>query len=214
MKTWFFGILIVIALGIAGLCRGYPVPAVVSGLNEWTLDVQFDQPQQIDVRIPGRKGTKRYWYIVLTLTNNTTLDEVPFYPACDLMTDTFEITPAGSETRQVVFEKIKRHRQGKYPFLELLDLAGNKVLRGVDNTKDIAIIWPDFDQKAKEVTLFIAGLSNETAVIDHPIDKDSDGKPKKVYLRKTLALKYAIGGDEKLRDQAKLAYKAESWVMR
>ena len=96
----------------------------------------------------------------------------------------------------------------------MLDLAGNKVLSGIDNTKDIAIIWPDFDQKAKEVTLFIAGLSNETAVIEHPLDKDSEGKPKKVYLRKTLALKYAIGGDEKLRDQAKLAYKAKSWVMR
>jgi hypothetical protein len=214
MKTWFFGILVVSALGIAGLCSGYPAPAVVSGLNEWTLEVQFDQPQQIDVRIPGSKGTKRYWYIVLTMTNNTNRDEVPFYPACDLMTDTFEITQAGSKIRQVVFEKIKRRHQGKFPFLELLDLADNKVLRGVDNTKDIAIIWPDFDKKAKEVTLFIAGLSNETAVIEHPLDKDSEGKPEKVYLRKTLVLKYAIGGDEKLREQAKLAYKAKNWVMR
>ncbi len=214
MKTWFFGILVVSALGIATLCRGYPTPAVVSGLNEWTLDVQFDQPQQIDVRIPGQKGQKRYWYIVLTMTNNTNRDEVPFYPACDLMTDTFEITAAGSKTRQIVFEKIKRRHQGKYPFMELLDLVDNKVLLGMDNTKDIAIIWPDFDKKAKEVTLFIAGLSNETAVIDHPLNKDSEGKPKKVYLRKTFVLKYAIGGDEKLREQAKLAYKAQSWVMR
>ena len=185
MKTWFFGILVVSTLVIATLCRGYPTPAVVSGLNEWTLEVQFDQPRQIDVRIPGRKGTKRYWYIVLTMTNNTTRDEVPFYPACDLMTDTFEITPAASKTRQVVFEKIKRRHQGKYPFLELLDLAGNKVLSGIDNTKDIAIIWPDFDVEARSIKLFMTGFSNETVPINHPVLKDNNSMPIKVFLRKT-----------------------------
>jgi len=41
----------------------------------------------------------------------------------------------------------------------------------------------------------IAGLSNETVVIDHPTAKDETGKPAKVYLRKTLELSYKLGGD-------------------
>jgi hypothetical protein len=62
--------------------------------------------------------------------------------------------------------------------------------------------------------MYFSGLSNEVAVIDHPIKKDSGGKPKEVYLSKTLQLKYSIGGDERLRAYAKLAYKKRNWVMR
>jgi len=65
------------------------------------------------------------------------------------MTDTFEITPAGKGTPASVFEQIKKRHQRKFPFLESLENAGNKILQGEDNTKDIAIIWPDFDAKAK-----------------------------------------------------------------
>ena len=78
----------------------------------------------------------------------------------------------------------------------------------------IAIIWSDFDPKAKNIALFIAGLSNETVAIDHPVETDKNGEPVKVYLRKTLALDYAIGGDEKLRAGAGLRYKSKRWVMR
>ena len=90
----------------------------------------------------------------------------------------------------------------------------NKILQGEDNTKDIAIVWPDFDVKAKSMKLFIAGLSNETAAIDHPVAKDEAGKPIKVFLRKTLELSYALGGDATLRSNANLIYKGKRWVMR
>jgi len=93
-------------------------------------------------------------------------------------------------------------------------VIGNRILQGVDNAKDIAIIWPDFDIKAKQVGLFIAGLSNETVVIDHPTATDANAKPVKVYLRKTLMLNYAIAGDQRLRSEAKLTHKNTTWIMR
>ena len=71
-----------------------------------------------------------------------------------------------------------------------------------------------FDVKAKSMKLFIAGLSNETAAIDHPVAKDEAGRPIKVFLRKTLELSYALGGDATLRSNANLIYKGKRWVMR
>ena len=114
----------------------------------------------------------------------------------------------------MVFKHIKKRHQSKYPFLESLEKAGNRILQGRDNTKDIAIIWPDFDAKAKNIKLFISGLSNETVAIDHPRAKDQSGKPVKVFLRKTLELSYAMRGDAAFRSQAMLMYKSKRWVMR
>ncbi len=205
--------MLVIMCSSASLCRAYPKPAIVPGQKEWTLEVVFDQPQQISVKIPNHAKKERFWYIILTLTNNSGSD-VGFYPSCDLFTDTFQIVPAGIRTQQQVFKRIKLKHQGKYPFLESIDFIAPKFLQGPDNAKDIVIIWRDFDAKAKNVDLFIAGLSNETVVVAHPAQTDENGEPVKVYLRKTLDLKYAIGGDETLRQSAKLVFKDKRWVMR
>jgi hypothetical protein len=190
-----------------------PEPAIVPAPNQWTLNVVFNQPEQITVKIPGEKKPQRFWYIIITVTNNAGID-VPFYPSCELMTDTFQIIPAYKNTRNIIFDKIKSRHKKKYPLLESLEFADNKILQGQDNTKDLAIIWPDFDPKAREIWLFLAGLSNETAVVEHPTEKDPNGIPEKIYLRKTLELQYSIGGDANLRSSSTLVYKNKHWVMR
>jgi hypothetical protein len=195
------------------VCLAAPKPSAVPGANEWTLDVTFEHPQQIMVELPGENKVRRFWYIILTLTNNTGR-EVSFYPKCELMTDSFQIINAGKGVRSKVFERIRLRHQGKYPFLESLERTGNKVLQGQDNARDIAIIWPDFDPKAKEVSLFLAGLSNETAAILHPVAKDDEGRPVRVLLRKSLELKYKIGGDPVHRDSQNLTFANKRWVMR
>ena len=164
------------------------------------------------VKLPGQRRPKRFWYIILTLTNDADLD-APFYPTCEMMTDTLKITPAYKDTRGIVFAKIKKRYQKTFPFLESLETASNRILQGEDNKRDMAITWPDFDPKAKQVTLFLAGLSNEIAVVTHPTATE-DGQPLKVYLRKTLQLDYTISGDEKLRSKGALAYKDKRWIMR
>ena len=213
MKTFFPAVIIIALFGVTSECLAYPEPAILAKPGEWTLQTVFDQPQQISVKIPGQRSKKRFWYIILTLTN-TSSDDVPFYSACDLMTDTFQIITAGKDSRRIVFDKIKLRHQGKYPFIESLDLIDNRILQGRDNTKDVAVIWPDFDPKAKFVTFFIEGLSNETVAIDDPVNVDENGRATQIFLRKTLALKYSIAGDPKLRGMAKLKYISKSWVMR
>jgi len=201
------------AVLVATVVQAAPEPAVVPAPGQWTVDARFTHPQQIVLRMGPQREPVCFWYVLLTITNNTGRD-IDFYPRCDLMTDTFHIYPAGRGVTPAVFAAIKQRHQSQYPFLERLELAGSKILQGQDNAKDLAIIWPDFDPKAKSFKIFISGLSNETVVIDHPVAKDKDGKPLKVFLRKTLQLDYAIKGDPALRSQIELTFKGKRWIMR
>ena len=212
MKRVFYEALVISAV-IACISLAAPEPAIVPAPGQWTVDMEFTHPQQIVLPRSSDKQPSRFWYTIITLTNNTGND-VGFYPDCDLMTDTFQITPAGKAVTPAVFEQIRKRHKSRYPFLELLAKAGNKILQGEDNTKDIAVIWPDFDAQAKNIKVFIAGLSNETVAIDHPVAKDQAGKPLKVFLRKTLELSYAFKDDPALRSGASLTYKGKRWIMR
>jgi hypothetical protein len=198
---------------IAVACFAAPKPAALQSPNEWTLGVIYEHPQQIMVQLPGDRKVTRYWYVILSLTNRRGR-EVSFYPKCELMTDRFQIIPAGTGVRNEVFKRVGLRHRGKYPFLESIEQANPRILHGRDNARDIAIIWPDFDLKAKEITLFIAGLSNETAAIEHPVKKDEQGRPVRVLLRKTLELKYKISGDPVHRSTQELTFVEKRWVMR
>jgi hypothetical protein len=191
-----------------------PKPISVQRAGQWTLDVRYSQPLQITVRIPGQPEPLRFWYIILTLTNDTPNEEVTLIPSCQLVTDTFKTIPAGKGVHKEVFEQIKIKHEGQYPFLESMDFADMRLGRGADNARDIAIIWPEFDPKANSVSLFIAGLSNESTAINDPINKDESGNPVKIYLQKTLQLNYLNATDPALREMAGLTFQKQVWVMR
>ena len=188
-----------------------PEPAIVQRAQEWTLDVKYEPLQQITLRPDERGKPVRFWYLILTVTNNTG-DDVELYPQCELMTDTFEIIPAGKDVPPEVFDYIKTRHRSMYPFLEQLDTSGMRVLQGSDNTRDIAVIWPDFDLRAKEISLFIGGLSNETVGVDYPVVGSS--MPEKVFLRKTLELDYSFSGDPAFRSEPKITFTGSEWIMR
>jgi hypothetical protein len=212
MKRFLYGIFGIWAL-VTCVCVAAPEPSIVPAPGQWTVDVEFTHPQQMILQRTSDNKPVSFWYVILTLTNNTGKD-VGFYPKCDLMTDTFQIIPAGKFVSPVVFERIRKRHAKRYPFLELLDKTSNKILQGEDNTKDIAIIWPDFDSQAKNLKIFITGLSNETAGVNHPVATDDQGNPVKVYLRKTLELSYNLKGDPALKSAISLAPAGKRWIMR
>jgi len=212
MKSFFYGILGISAI-IACVSMAAPEPAIVPAPGQWTLDMEFTHPQQITLlRGPDNKPVN-FWYTIITLTNNSG-DDVDFFPKCDLMTDSYQIIPAGKFVSPALFDQIKNRHKSIYPFLERLNNAGSKILQGEDNTKDIAVIWPDFDTQAKNIQLFITGLSNETVAVDHPVSTDEDGKPLQIFLRKTLELSYSLRGDQALRSNSSFAFQGKRWIMR
>jgi hypothetical protein len=214
MKTRIVFYLATAVLAVSAVSFGYPEPKIVQKVGQWTLDVDYSAPEQISLQLPNQKKPQRFWYIILSVTNETSLEEAELYPLCRLITDTFQVIPADKRVPIAVFNAIKRKHQGSYPFLESLDFKDHRVSRGEDNARDFAIIWPDFDPKARQISLFVGGLSNETAIVEHPKLKDKDGGPKKIFLQKTLQLKYAVAGDEKLRSTVTMKKPKQSWVMR
>jgi hypothetical protein len=211
MKTVSYWTLAILTLATA--CLAAPEPAIVQGPQEWTAHVTFEHPQRIILPGAGQLKPRLYWYTIITLANKSRRD-VDFYPKCELMTDNFQVVPAGKAAPATVFERIRNRHKSRYPFLESLEQSDDRILQGEDNAKDIAIIWPDFDTRAQRIKLFVTGLSNETAVVEHPITKDATGNPKKVFLRKTLELSYGLRGDPALRSDIKVDYKGKRWVMR
>jgi hypothetical protein len=214
MKRSFYGLIIVFG-AFTCISLAAPEPAVVQGPDQWTLNATFTHPQSIELRQASDNKTVRFWYMIITLTNNTGRD-VDFFPKCDLATDTFQITPAGKGVGSIVFDRIKERHKSKYPFLEYSGKTDNKILQGEDNAKDIAVVWQDFDHDAKKVNIFITGLSNETVEVEYPA-KDSENsqeEPNKVYLRKTLEIKYDIKGNPASTSGAVLEYISKTWVMR
>jgi hypothetical protein len=209
MKNFIFSAYLIFIL-TAGVFAA-PEPAVIQGENEWTVDVKFDHPRRISVSSGG--GEHLYWYVILTVTNHTGKD-VDFYPSCELMTSTCNIIPAGKNVGSAVFKTIKKRHKSEYPFLEWIQNTSSKILQGEDNTKDLAVIFPDFTSKADGFKIFISGLSNETAVIEHPTAKDENGEAVKIFLRKTLELDYKLKGDTSLRKEVKLEPQGKGWIMR
>ncbi len=199
-------------IAITNAYAAAPEPAIVQGSGQWTVEVKFEHPQQF-VLPWGGNGDARYWYTIITVTNRTG-EDVEFFPRCELMTDTFQIVPAGTNVPPVVIEKIKQRHQSRYPLLESLNQVEQRILEGEDNAKDILVVWKDFDKRATSFKLFITGLSNETAMVKHPVAVDADGNPVQVFLRKTLALDYTLRGDPAMRSLVEVVYKGKSWVMR
>jgi hypothetical protein len=185
---------------------------MVQRAGQWTLDVRCERLQQL-VLPWGPGGEQRFWYTIVTVTNRTGMD-ADFYPKCDLMTDTFQVLPAGKGVPPVVFDMIRQRHASRYPLLESLQRVPNRILEGEDNARDIAVIWKDFDPQATSLRLFIGGLSNETAIVSHPVAVDADGNPVPIYLRKTLEMDYTLRGDPALRSSVEVVYKGQSWVMR
>ncbi len=206
---------ITVALSViyASVCIAAPEPAIVPLAGQWTVNAAFTHPQQILMRSNPQAKAQRYWYIILTVTNKNG-EDLEFFPKCDLMTDTFHILPAGKGVSPMVFDLIRQRHLTNYPFLEPLDKTSSKLLQGEDNEKDLAVIWPDFDSQAKNIKIFITGLSNEAAAIKHPVKTDDNGLPVLVFLRKTLELGYSVKGDPMLRADADLTYSSKRWIMR
>ena len=212
MKSSFYGTLVVF-LVFTSISFAAPEPAVVQGPGLWTLNTIFTNPQQIVLMRTEDNKPVRFWYIIVTMTNDSGQD-ADFYPKCELVTDTFQIIPAGKGVGTEVFERIKERHKSTYPFLELFGMTDNKILQGSDNTKDIVIIWPDFDPESNNINIFLTGLSNETAVIEYPNIGTQNAEQRQAYLRKTLELSYSIRGNPASLSGASLEYKDKSWVMR
>jgi len=111
-------------------------------------------------------------------------------------------------------------RRWNDPLLLEPSRINGRLLVGEDRAKRGVALWPDFDPRAREFTVYVRGLSGETTWVKNPaFDETQPPGPKNqrfMVLHKTLSIRYRLPGGigaragavpERLGDEPK-------WVMR
>jgi hypothetical protein len=198
--------------------------------KSWNLAFEYSDPQRITVAVPGHDEPRTFWYLLYTVVNDSGRD-VEFYPSFEIMTGSGMRLPSELGVSPVVITAIKKRHAKTHPFLQGQTEIIGRLLQTKDQAKDGVAVWPDFSASSSRFTVFVTGLSGESADIPNPgfqpdkprtIDeKLADGttiprvvNPKVFTLHRTLAIHYDLPGDVQTRASATPVRTGQEWVMR
>lgn len=185
-------------LATVAMAAGYPKPAAVP--RSWELDFQPGE-----LRLYFDTTGAAYWYFSYTVTNNTGGDRI-WAPKFTLMTDTGDILDSGDGVSPYVTEQIMKLLGND--LLEQQNQIIGDLLQGEEHARDGLVIWPATNLNVNEMSLFIAGLSGETARVVNPATNETK------VLRKTLQRDYLIPGSAAARGSDPVDLVKESWILR
>lgn len=203
-----------LALAWAGLMQTraatYPKPSIYP--IAWQLDFDHSKPHRIVVQAPGDLTPVAYWYITYRVTNSTDREHL-FLPLFQMLLDNGNVIRANRDLKPAVFDAIKARENNKY-LTAPLDVD-NELRIGEDQAVDSVAIWKEPQSPMGHFTIFVTGLSGETAeVMDdngQPM-KDKEGNP--IILRKTLQLDYQVRGAGPNPAEDQIVSTGEQWIMR
>lgn len=208
-------VLICALIGGAVLCLAAPEPSLAP--KSWELDFEFLDLQRISVVLPGDEKPTTCWYMLYTVTNNTSQD-VAFYPSFVLVTDSYDTIEGGDGISPTVYDAVRKRYAKLYPFFVTPIKVVGKLLQGEDNAKTSAVVFRQFDASVDRFWIYVGGLSGEVVRVKNPAyspDKGESSSNQRSYtLRKTLQIEYAMPGDEVTHETVKPARVGYNWVMR
>jgi hypothetical protein len=208
-------LMLVFALLLAPLARGaeeagsYPKPSPYP--ITWELKFKHTAPKRIVVADPGG-APQAYWYMTYTVTNNTD-QERTFLPVFEMLTEDGKVNRSDRNIPFQVFRDIKAREKNN--FLEHFTEIGGEIRLGEDEAREGVAIWKEPNPEMGTFSIFLTGLSGETARL-----KDAEGKDVKdangdaIILRKTLQMNYFVRGDEVYPGLDEVNTRPETWVMR
>lgn len=179
----------------------YPKPSLYP--VSWELKFTHSTPKRIVVDIPGQ-GPTAYWYMTYQVTNPTDR-EVTFLPVFEMLTPNGDVVRSDKNIPGKVLDVI-RGREGNSSILSQAQIGGTLRI-GEDQAKDGMAVWEEIPGRPGHFSIFIQGLSGETATVKGPDNKD-------LILRKTLQLNYLIRGDEVYPGEDQVNENPSRWVMR
>ena len=178
----------------------YPKPASVP--YRWELDFE---PGELRLWVDSAGEAAAYWYFTYKVTNRTGRDRV-WAPSFTVFTDGGEIMQSGRAVSARVADDI-RDLLGN-TFLETQNEVIGDIFHGREHAKEGLVIWPARNTDVNEISLFIAGISGETARVTNPITNEQ------VLLRKTLHRDYLIRGDALARGSKPAELVRQQWILR
>lgn len=200
-------LLLAAAALLAGAVYAAPEPSLVP--KSWEFKFKFDHPRPIAVK--NLKGEfEWYWYITYEVVNNTGQERL-FIPELAVATEKGHVVDAGKGIRSTVFAAIKE-RVGNRLLDSPSDVIG-RLLQGDDNGKESVIIWKAFDENVDSISVFVGGLSGETAVIKVP-DPEDTSKTVETILSKSLQIDYQFPGHPSKPDDQVVQFEGQKWIMR
>ena len=196
-------VLLVDGLPLMRRAHAFPQPTIVP--TSWQLEMKYEHPRAIAVRLPGEATPRTYWFMTYTVTNNTGEDQ-NFVPEIALLSDAGDLIRANRNIPPRVFATI--HQELRNPLLKSPTQVVGRLLQGADNAVDGIALWPMPEHDVDSVTIFVQGLSGET----YPVEDPQTGEIH--LLRRTLMLEYQTPGSVEKQPRKPWLFKAERWVVR
>ncbi len=146
-----------------------------------------------------------YWVFTYSVLNTTGRTQ-RFTPRFELVTGEGIILSAGSDVPPEAQRRLQRVL-GKLEAADQFQIMGD-VLEGEANAREGFAVWPANKGDAKEMQLYITGLSR---AMDREVDPATG---KSITLRRVLERRYSLPGVPDPRVVVEAPFISETWVMR
>lgn len=177
----------------------YPKPDPVP--PRWELEFRPG-----DLRLYVDRGSgEAYWYLTYEVMNRTGRVQV-WAPTFVLFSDSGEIIASGRGVSTRVVGDLRELLGNE--LLENQNEIIGEIFHGREHAKEGLVIWPARRLDVNEISMFVAGISGETATVTNPINGEV------VVLRKTLQRDYLVAGDALPRGSRPVDLVQQRWVMR
>ncbi len=192
-----------LAAAVAGpLAALAPEPEPVP--RRWQLEIEPGELRMTTVTL-DKLGPRRFYSMTYKVINNSGQDLL-FAPAFDLADGRGQVIRSGRDVPAAVTSQLLE--DARNPFIQ--DQIGiiGEIRQGQENAKDGLIVWPATSLAPAEITIYVGGLSGETATVS-----SADGKARFV-LRKSLKLDFGAPGDLTTQPNHAFPLEARAWIMR
>jgi hypothetical protein len=180
----------------------YPKPSLYP--VSWELKFTHGIPKRVVVNVPGVSEPKAYWYMTYEVINSSDREQT-FLPVFEMLTQDGQVVRSDNNIPGKALEVI-RTRENNANLMSMAQIGGTLRI-GEDQAKDGVAVWEEIPGRAGAFSIFVQGLSGESAKVKGPDGKD-------VTLRKTLQLNYLIRGDEVYPGEDQVNENPSRWVMR
>lgn len=175
----FLSLITLFVLACTTIASAYP--KATDHAKRWQFD--FDAGDLAFYR--DEENGDGYWVMRYEVTNNTGNDR-QWTPNMELVTDKGEIIVDGKDVpRDVQLRLLDVYGD---ELLKSQSNATGKFLQGKENAIRGLVIWRAGDERAKEIQVFVAGVSGDTADVIHPLTGE------KHKLHRVIQLSWKVDG--------------------